>query len=154
MIDLELYRSRIGIFGGGMGKGKGVKGCGKGNADGKQFTNPSAFNPHNRPGPMKFFKCDNTGTWSENIIRSPPEFFHQSLHITLYSYIMLMFLLITLSIVSSHTFIVNIPHSSLPYINFKISILSLMHIKIGYFCILSTVILKYMCLGKTFFKYA
>ena len=148
MIDLVQYRCRIGTF-----TGRGDKGCGKGRPK-KQFTNPSAFNPYNRPGPIKFFKCDNSGACSENTIHNPLEFLHQSLQITFYSYIMLIFIFFMLSIVSCHTFIVSIPHASLPYINFKISILSFMHIKIGYFCILSTVILKYMCLGKTSLKYA
>ena len=68
-----------------------------------------------------------------------------------------MFLFIMLSIVSSHKFIISIPNSSLPYLNylnFRIPILCLMYIKIGYFCIFSTVVLKYMCLGKSPFIHA
>ena len=67
---------------------------------------------------------------------------------------MLMLLFIMLSIISSHTFLVSTIYPSVPYINFKISIFCFAHIKIGYFCILSTVLLKYMCLGKTSFKHA
>ena len=147
MISIETYRCRIGNF------------MGRGNKGGKsklknQYSDPSAFNPYNRPGPMKFFNCDYSGSWSESIIHSPPEDAHHSLQITFYSYLMLMLIFVMLSIISSPIFLVSIPKSSLPYINFQISILCLMHIKIGYFCIISTVVLKYMCLGKSSFKYA
>ena len=147
MISIETYRCRIGNF------------MGRGNKGGKsklknQYSDPSAFNPYNRPGPMKFFNCDYSGSWSESIIHSPPEDVHHSLQITFYSYLMLMLIFVMLSIISSPIFLVSIPKSSLPYINFQISILCLMHIKIGYFCIISTVVLKYMCLGKSSFKYA
>ena len=148
MISIVEYRCRVGTF---LGRGK--NGCRKTKHQ-NQYKNPSAFNPYNRPGPMKFTFRDSSGSWSENIIHTPPGFIHQSLQIILYSYLMLMFLFIMLSIVSLHTFLVSPVHPSVPYINFKISIFCFAHIKIGYFCILSTIILKYMCLGKTSFSHA
>ena len=45
----------------------------------------------------------------------------------------------------------------LPNINFdknwKLSLVSLTHIKIGYFCLISSILLKYICLGNTFHKH-
>ena len=138
MIDFAQFRAVTGLYNGRYNtrSGRGIHPKGNHNVYAKnQYSNPSAFNPYNRPGPMKFFNCDNSGSWSEFIIHAPPEDVHHSLHITFYSYIMLLLILIMLSIISSHTFTVTIPQSSLPYIRFQISILSLMHIKIGYFCI-------------------
>ena len=147
MIDPQLYRCRVGMFVGG-----GDKGCRKLKSQ-NQFTDSSAFNPYNRPAPIKFPNLDSgfcPGT--ENIIHSPSDYIRYSLQITCYSYFMLMFLIIMLAITSSQNFITNHVYPSMPYINFKLSLICMMHIKIGYFCLTSCVFLKFMCLGKIFPK--
>ena len=136
--------------------GRGDKGLSKIKSS-NQFADSSAFNPYNRPAPIKFFNLGrNFGPCKENIIHSPSDCIHHSLQIIFYAYFMLMLLTIMLSLISSHKFITNAVYPSLPYVNttFKLSLLCLMHIKIGYFCIISSVLLKYICLGNVISKQA
>ena len=67
MIDLELYRCRVGTF-----NGQGCKRLWNSKRGGGQFMDFSAFNPYNRPTSIKFWGLD-VGTRSrfENLIHSP-----------------------------------------------------------------------------------
>ena len=97
MIDLAVYRYRIGIFGGGMGGRLG----GKLKDQGKnQCHKPDVFSPTNRPQSTKFNLYNYSSMeLEENIVRSNSYFIHTSLFMLLYLCIILIFMLITSYIV-------------------------------------------------------
>ena len=127
MIDTVQYRFRIGTF-----LAMGNKGCKNKNSK-NQFADYSCFNPYNRPASIRFKSLNkNHGPWMESIIHSPSRNIGNSLSLMLYSYIMTMLILVILSATLSPSFI--LAHNSHPsyfYVNWKILLVCISHIKIG-----------------------
>ena len=132
MIDLAVYRYRIGIFGGGQGGRLGgkVKDRGK-----HQNHKPSVFSPTNRPQSTKFNIYNKSSMeLEENIVHSNSYFMHNSLYMLLYLCIILVFMLITSSFICSPNF--KISHNICPgvvYLNWDLSFIIISHIKIAFF---------------------
>ena len=145
MIDLVQYRFRIGTY-----KGMGARGNGRINSTG-EFLDSSVFNPYNRSESIIFYTADTkSGRWTANILQSSIRHIHLSFLALIYIYIMSLLTSCMLSkLVSSccskSDLIVN---TIGVYVNLKLSLICLTHIKIGYFCLLSSIILKSYSLSK------
>ena len=139
MIDLVQYRFRIGTY-----KGMGARGNGMINSTG-EFLDFSVFNPYNRSKSIIFYTADTkSGRWTANILQSSIRHIHLSFLALIYIYIMslltsCMLSKLVLSCCSKSDLIVN---TIGVYVNLKLSLICLTHIKIGYFCLLSSIILK------------
>ena len=163
MIDLELYRCRVGFF-----NGQGFKRLGNNSKKGVgQFMDFSAFNPYNRPASIKFCGLDvGTGSRFENLIHSPLEQNQNLFLLLFYIYFVLTLIPLMLScILASHSSSNDEVHSSYEQIllymkfsycdlSFTLPLVCLFHIKIGYFCLVSSIFLKYICLGQGSMKRA
>ena len=145
MIDLVQYRFRIGTY-----KGIGARSNGRINSTG-EFLDSSVFNPYNRSESIIFYTADTkSGRWTANILQSSIRHIHLSFLALIYIYIMPLLTSCMLSkLVSSCC-----PKSDLivntigVYVNLKLSLICLTHIKMGYFCLLSSIILKSFSLSK------
>ena len=148
MIDLVQYRITIGTF---LGNG-GV--CGR-VALNKNFRDFSAFNVYNMPTSIKSYNFDkNTGFLSESVIHCPSSYLFTPLFTTLYIY----FILILVSVMSLMVLTPNFSIALSPihgtfYLNWKLSFSSWVYIKIGYFCILASVLFKSLSNSKRGFSY-
>ena len=128
MIDLALYRCRIGLFCAGAGGrvGDKIKDQGK-----HKYHKPSVFSPTNRPQSTKFNTYSHSSMeLEENIVHSNSYFMHNNLYLC----IILIFMLITSSFVCSPTF--KISHNICPgvvYLKWDLSFITISQIKIGFF---------------------
>ena len=141
MIDLALYRCRIGLF----------CGCGVGRLGGKskdrgkdQYHKPYVFSPTNRPQSTKF-NLFNKSTMEpeENIVHNTTYFMHTKFYMLLYLYMILIFTLITLSIVCLPDFMISLNiYPGVVYLKWDLSFITLSQIKIAYFYLIFYVILR------------
>ena len=134
MIDLELYRCRVGLFSGGGVRGK-VKSF---------HQDFSVFSPYCNKS-TKFYSFDrNTGYVNENIVHCQKHFIHKTLLILFYLYLLSTFVLVSSSIILSASFqtrsmpssilqSVNFVHGLPVYISWSMSHISVTHIKVAYF---------------------
>ena len=130
MIDIQLYRCRVGIFSGG-----GVRGNGK--SLNQDF---SVFSPYCNES-TKFYCFDqNTGYVNENIVHCQKHFIRKTLSILFYSYLISIFVLVSSLMVLSANFpnysvfqSVNFVHGLPIYISWSMSHISVTHIKVAYF---------------------
>ena len=143
MIDLALYRCRIGIFGGGGFRGKGSTLQNKG----QKF---SVFSPTGCPSSTKFYRFEKSSNkCEENVVRSSNYFMYSNLFMLLYFYIILLFTIITLPIVLSPSF--KISHIICPgvmYLKWDLSFITISQIKIAYFYLIFYVIVRSICTRK------
>ena len=132
MIDLSVYRYRIGIFGGGKGGRLGGK---LKDQDKNQGHKPSVFSPTNRPQSTKFNLFNlSSMELEENIVHSNSYFMHTNLCMLLYLSIILIFMLITSSFVCSPNF--KISQNIFPgvvYLKWDLSFITISQIKIAFF---------------------
>ena len=139
MIDLVQYRFRIGTY-----TGMGAKGSGRLNSC--QFHDSSVFNPYNTSESLLFYTFDTSSNfWMTNIMHSPMKLSYFSCFALVFMYVMtLITLCMFSSLVSSSLTLKSFDPNSLGvnYFNQKLSLMCLTHIKIGYFCLLSSIILK------------
>ena len=124
MIDLAVYRYRIGIFGGGQGGRLG----GKVKDQGKHHHHkPSVFSPTNRPQSTKFNIYNHSSMeLEENIVHINSYFMHTNLCMLLYLCIILIFMIITSSFVFSPDF--KISHNICPgvvYLKWDLSFITI-----------------------------
>ena len=128
MIDLAVYRYRIGIFGGGQGGGLGgkIKDQGK-----HKYHKPSFFSQTNRHQTTKFNTYSHSSMeLEENIVHSNSYFMHNNLYLC----IILIFMLITSSFVCSPTF--KISHNICPgvvYLKWDLPFITISQIKVAFF---------------------
>ena len=143
MIDISIYRCRIGTFSGGKGLGKG------GNLRNGSYDF-SVFSPTNSPKSTKFYMFEHsTKQFEENVVHNGIYFTYTKLFMLFYFYIMLIFTMITLSFVCSPNFKVN--HNIYPgvvYLNWDLSFISFSQIKIAYFYLIFYVLFKSICTRK------
>ena len=143
MIDLALYRCRVGIFGGGGFRGKGSSAKNQG----QRF---SVFSPTGCPRPTKFYRFDQSNnTVEENLIHSGKYFTYTKFNMLLYFYIILLFTIISLSIVNSPNF--NISPNICPdvmYLNWDLSFITISQIKIAYFYLIFYILIRSICTRK------
>ena len=122
MIDLNVYRCRVGLFCGGL-----YRGIRKRNTKNKTktFLDNSAFSPHSIPEFVGFCWLDtNTGLISENVIHSPLKNNHTSLMSLLYIYFILTITTIMLSLISSPNFTFTV-RPSFAYLNIELFFLNI-----------------------------
>ena len=139
MIDVVQFRFRIGNY-----QGKGAKGRGR------QFDDSSMFNPYNRSESILFYTLETTsGVWMANILHSPIKHINMSFSTFIYIFIISLISFCMLSYLVSSYFTLNSlnfnPIGS--YFNLELSLACLMHIKIGSFCLLSSIVIKSVTLG-------
>ena len=152
MIDVVQYRFRIGTY-----QGKGAKGRGPGriNFPG-QFDDSSMFNPYNRSESILFYTLDTTsGGWMANILHSPIKHINLSFFTFIYIYIISLISFCMLSYLVSSYFTLNSLNFNPigTYFNLELSLACLMHIKIGYYCLLSSIVIKSVTLGHATRRY-
>ena len=139
MIDLVQYRFRIGTY-----TGMGVRGSGRLNSG--QFHDFFVFNPYNTSKSLLFYTLDtSSGFWMTNIIHSPMKLSCFSCFTSVFMYVMTLitFCMFSNLVLSSFTLKSFDPNSlNVTYVNQKLSLMCLTHIKIGYFCLLSSIILN------------
>ena len=127
----------------------GAKGSGRLNSG--QFHDSSVFNPYNTSESLLFYTFDtSSGFWMTNIMHSPMKLSYFSCFALVFMYVMtLITLCMFSSLVSSSLTLKSFDPNSLgvTYFNQKLSLMCLTHIKIGYFCLLSSIILKNISLG-------
>ena len=139
MIDPVQFRIQIGTF-----IGKGGKHRGKGKSPGN-YADSSAFNPYNMPFSIKFYNLDtNSGIWNENLISSLSKDIKTTFLLFFYFYFMifLSFCMISVTSMLNHSFNYQWIYISFD-LNCKLSFVSLTHIKVGYFCLMSSLVIKY-----------
>ena len=153
MIDIELYRCRIGIFCGGGG-------CGKGNNFNFKNTAQdfSVFSPTNNLHSTKFYRL-NTSTMKmeENIVHSDRHTTTNIMYTLLYFYFIMLFTIISLSFLCSPMHSINSLHhlySGVVYLNWDLSFIAISHIKVAYVYLVSYVLLRSICNGKNYWNNA
>ena len=106
----------------------------------------SVFNPYNTSESLLFYTLDtSSGFWMTNIIHSPMKLSCFSCFTSVFMYVMTLitFCMFSNLVLSSFTLKSLDPNSlNVTYVNQKLSLMCLTHIKIGYFCLLSSIILK------------
>ena len=143
MIDLQLYRCRVGIFSGG-----GVRGNGK--SLNQDF---SVFSPYCNES-TKFYCFDqNTGYVNENVVHCQKHFIRKILLILFYLYLISIFALVSSLMELSANFpnysvfqSVNFVHKLPIYISWSMSHISVAHIKVAYFY------LMFYAIPRAFFR--
>ena len=153
MIDVVQYRFRIGTY-----QGTGAKGRGPGRINfSGQFRDSSMFNPYNRSESILFYTLDTTsGVWMANLLHSPMKHINLAFFTFIYIYIISLISFCMLSyLVSSYFTLKSLNFNSIgSYLNLELSLVCLMHIKIGYFCLLSSIIIKSVTLGHAARRYS
>ena len=144
MVDLVQYRFRIGTYRGKGGQGRGVKNFCSNSKFKTQFSKFSPFNPYNRQADIKFYHLNIiSGLLEENVIWSPNRYESIQILSCLHIYLMLLLISIMLLMVAHYD------NSKIPFplnynfLGHSISYTTLSHIKSGYFCLISYLILKY-----------
>ncbi len=137
MIDLTLYRQRIGCYRGySVGRKKRARGVG-GGSGGVNYSHVPPFST--------CFRGVNTRSKliEELVIRSPQYYTNQKFMFGLYFYFMSLFFVVTSMILLAQksTVVKNIFPGVLD-LNIKLSLMAMVHIKVGYFCLLSAGIFK------------
>ena len=153
MIDAQIFRVRIGSFNM-CGGGKGGKGSGKVQSN-RNYNDFSAFNPCDIPYPIKFYNLNiNSGICEENTISSPSKNIKTTFSSFIYFYFIILLSCCMLSLIST------VDHclpSQIVYVSFdiswKLSFVCLSHIKVGYFCLISSLILRYSCASGSISKF-
>ena len=127
MIDLVQYRFRIGTY-----TGMEVRGSGRLNSG--QFHDFSVFNPYNTSKSLLFYTLDtSSGFWMTNIIHSPMKLSCFSCFTSVFMYVMTLitFCMFSNLVLSSFTLKSFDPNSlNVTYVNQKLSLMCLTHIKI------------------------
>ena len=153
MIDVVQYRFRIGTY-----QGTGAKGRGPGRIHfSGQFRDSSMFNPYNRSESILFYTVDTTsGVWMANLLHSPTKHINLAFFTFIYIYIISLISFCMLSyLVSSYFTLKSLNFNSIgSYLNLELSLVCLMHIKIGYFCLISSIIIKSVTLGHAARRYS
>ena len=149
MIDISVYRFRIGIFAGGKGVVKG------GNLRNENFDF-SVFSPTNRPHSTKFYLYNQSSMdIEENVVHKNSYFIHSNLFMLLYLYIILIFTMITSYFVCSPDFNISISYNICPgvlYLKWDLSFITISHIKIAFFHLMFYVLLRTTCSTKNGLK--
>ena len=150
MIDLVQYRFRI-CIGTYTGMDYGVRGSGRLNSG--QFHDSFVFNPYNTSESLLFYTLNtSSGFWTTNIIHSPMKL--SGFSVFMYVMTPITFCMFYNLVLSSFTLKSFDPNSlNVTYVNQKLSLMCLTHIKIGYFCLLSSIILKSISLVHATRKY-
>ena len=129
MIDICLYRLRIGCYNPSRSLGKG-----KGEGDHVSYDSWSAFSPNNFPHSMKYFHCDLTNFHThENIIHCPQSFTLPFISFHIYVYIMFILILSSITLNQNST----MPLWAISQVLFSglrgdLSLLCNIHIKVAY----------------------
>ena len=122
----------------------GAKGSGRLNSG--QFHDSSVFNPYNTSESLLCYTFDtSSGFWMTNIRHSLMKLSYYSCFVLVFMYVMTLIALCMFSNLVSSSFTIKSfdPNSlSVTYFNQKLSLMCVTHIKIGYFCLLSSIILK------------
>ena len=137
MIDLVLYRCRIGGFCGGMGRGKNKVST-------KDY---SMISSKDLPKYTKFL-CFEPSTMhiEENVIYGPEYYTQISILMILYLYIISIFGLVTSSLISSPKFIIpRLLFPGMSYFNCQLSFPAVAHINVAYFYLFFYTLLRFMC---------
>ena len=133
----------------------GAKGSGRLNSG--QFHDSSVFNPYNTSESLLFYTFDtSSGFWMTNIRHSPMKLSYFSCYVLVLMYVMTLITLCMFSNLVSSSFTIksfNPNFLSVTYFNQKLSLMCVTHIKIGYFCLLSSMILKNISLGHATRKF-
>ncbi len=137
MIDLVLYRQRIGCYRGySVGLGKLAKGRGFGSG-GIRYSHVPPFST--------CFRGVNLHSKSveEKVIHGPQYYTKQKFIFGLYFYFMSIFFVVAcmMLMAQNSTIVKNIFPGAL-YLKYKLSHMAMAHIKIGYFCLISAGIFK------------
>ena len=142
MIDLVLYRHRIGAYAGGSGRGKVLK---------SQDQDYSVFSPY-CPKSTKFWFLDSsTMHTDERVVHPQQHFIHMNIYLSFYSYLILLFALISLTMVHSTSF--SVPHigtnyyMGVLYLSWIVPPCTLTHIKVAYF------FLMFYAIPRAIFRY-
>ena len=146
MIDISIYRCRIGIYAGGRGLEKG------GNSRNENYDF-SVFSP-NCPRSTKFYLFEqSTKQFEENVVHGGKYFTNTKLFMLFYFYIMLLFTMITQSIVCSPNFKINYNiYSGVVYLKWDLSFITVSYIKIACFYLMFYVLLRTVCSRKKWAK--
>ena len=130
MIDLALYRCRIGLY----TRGRAREGFNCGNSKNINYDD-SVFSPTNCPRPTKFYRFDPVSReMEENIVHGNRDFIPTNFFMLLYFYIILMFTAISLSFVCSPNFNISFDlHSGVVYLKWDLSFITISQIKIAFF---------------------
>ena len=145
MIDLSLYRCRIGLYGGGVGKGNGGNFKDRGGFNSRpQGQDYSVFIPTGCPTSTKFYLFEQSNNkFEENIVHSSNYFMYNKLFMLLYFYLILIFTIITFSFVCSTNFKISLNICpGVVYLNWDLSFITISQIKVAYFYLIFYVIFR------------
>ena len=127
MMDLMLYRCRIGVYAGGRFRGESRKNLSR---------NSSIFLPSCHKSTKFYYMDKSTKHINEQTVHSQQYFTHIKIFSVLYVYLILFFALISLLMI--HSVSLSIPQTlhicpGAMYLNWKMSFFTVAHIKVAYF---------------------
>ena len=157
MIDISLYRRRIGLFCGGGGDRLGSKLKDQSNNQYEDYKS-SVFSPTNMPHSTKFNLYNQSSMeLEENVVHKNSYFIHSNLFMLLYLYTILIFTMITSYFVCSPDFNIAISYNICPgvvYLKWDLSFITISQIKIAFFYLMFYVLLRTTCSTKKWPKNA
>ena len=132
MIDITLYRFRIGVFGGGSVRGR-VAFRNKGHSDFITYYLKS----------VKFYRLNtNNMHFEENIVHSQKHFIHSNMLLLLYIYFISFFTCTSLLMINSTSFSISHLVNPAIYLNWNIPSITLAYIKVAYSIIMSYALIR------------